>query len=152
MIDFIRGREVMIPARHDRWALAGLVGLALLMILACGPEMPPEASSQASPEGRHQHSKEDSNLRSLVPADQLLPRDGCELLWEGIEGARYSVAVTDEQLTLLAQGVGLTEASYRLTPTALVHLAPGDKILWQVEATLPSGVRHSSQTFVARLE
>jgi hypothetical protein len=94
----------------------------------------------------------DETIRSALPEDVPLPRDGFLLRWtSGPEGSIYDVLVTDERMNTLARGLGLDEAEYFVPETALADLRPNDRVLWQVSARLPDGRRIESPTFIAVL-
>ena len=92
-------------------------------------------------------------IQSLVPADGALPRDAFRLRWTGgPEGSRYEVRVTTEDLRLLTTAAGLTAPELVVTPAQLMGVAPGGRVLWQVDAVLPDGARLASPTFVTGIQ
>jgi hypothetical protein len=97
--------------------------------------------------------QEETWLTSQLPADLPLPRDECILRWAaGPPGTGYDITVTDENLTVLASAMGLSDAEYRVGPDALSELSPGESILWRVTARLPDGNRERSATFTSVIE
>jgi len=91
----------------------------------------------------------DSRLDETVP----LPRGDCVLRWtEGPDGTLYSVAVSTENLTVIARAEELNETSFTVPPAALETLPSGTTILWRVEALLPDATGITSQVFRAKLE
>jgi len=91
-------------------------------------------------------------IRSLVPDDGVLPRSAMTLRWTaGPPGSRYSIAVTDERLTPVADAFSLDRPEFQVPEKALAGLKEGDRLLWQVKATLPDGVRVTSETFATRV-
>jgi hypothetical protein len=62
------------------------------------------------------------------------------------------VRVTTEDLQLLASAAELTEPELTVDRERLSRLAPGTRLLWQVEVALPNGDRVVSPAFVASLE
>ncbi|MGH9389750.1 MAG: hypothetical protein ACRD1Z_09055, partial [Vicinamibacteria bacterium] len=90
-----------------------------------------------------------TDIRSLVSADEALPRERFFLRWSGgPEGAKYAVRVVTEGAEEIAAVEGLTEAEYRVAPEALRGLESGTKLLWRVQAILPDGRRIRSPTFI----
>ena len=97
--------------------------------------------------------QEETWLTSQLPADLPLPRDECILRWAaGPLGTSYDITVTDEDLTVLAAALRLSDAEYRVSPDALAELSPGSTILWRVTARLPDGNRERSATFTSVIE
>jgi hypothetical protein len=91
-------------------------------------------------------------IESLVPNEAALPRDAFRLRWTpGPDDSRYHVRVTTEDLRVLATVPDVAEPELVVTPDLLAGVAPGARVLWQVDATLPGGRTVSSQTFVARV-
>ncbi|MDX1501350.1 MAG: hypothetical protein R3325_03230 [Thermoanaerobaculia bacterium] len=94
-----------------------------------------------------------SGIRSLVPQEVPLAPHGLVLRWEGgFEADSYTLRLSDDRLETLALLEGLEEPEARIDPAPLARLAPGARLLWQVEAKLPDGRRLVSPTFVNRLE
>jgi hypothetical protein len=92
-------------------------------------------------------------IESLVPAGTTLARDAFRLRWTpGPDGSRYDVRVTTEDLQVLESVSGLTAPELALDRELLTPVAAGGRVLWQVDVTLPSGVRVSSQTFIVRVQ
>jgi hypothetical protein len=92
-------------------------------------------------------------LTSRLPADLRLPRDECILRWTaGPLGTSYDITVTDEDLTVLAADLRLSDAEYRVSQDVLSELSPGSIILWRVTARLPDGNRERSATFTTVIE
>jgi hypothetical protein len=90
-------------------------------------------------------------IEAVVALDQPLSRQECWLRWSGVEGARYDLRVTNESLDVVATAQGLEETEYFLPEQDLAGVAPGERLLWLVEATLSSGERIPSRTFVSAL-
>jgi hypothetical protein len=91
-------------------------------------------------------------LESLIPADASLPRDDFRLRWTpGPPSTRYQVRVTSADLQVLSIATGLPDAEYVVPSEALSPVRAGERVLWQVDATFPSGERISSATFAARI-
>jgi hypothetical protein len=90
-------------------------------------------------------------IRSVLPPDASAPRDQVVLRWAGPRGARYDVTVVRQDLTPVASARAIHDASYRVEPSLLAGLAPGEPILWSVVAVLPDGRRLHSTTFVTRI-
>jgi hypothetical protein len=92
-------------------------------------------------------------IEPLVPQDTALPREAFRLRWNaGPPDTRYQVRVTTEDLRLITSVSDLGVPELVVDPSLLSSLAPGARLLWQVEATLPGGGSVSSQTFIARVQ
>ena len=92
-------------------------------------------------------------VRSLVPSETLLSREAFRLQWTPApQGSRYQVRVTTEDLRVLATVEDLTVAELVVERERLTDLSPGARVLWQVDVSVPSGERVSSETFVARVQ
>jgi hypothetical protein len=92
-------------------------------------------------------------IEPLVPADTALPREAFRLRWTpGPQDSRYQVRVTTEDLQVLATVSDLGVPELVLDAGALSAVAPGARVFWQVDATLPGGERVSSETFIVRVQ
>ncbi|HEY6361898.1 MAG TPA: hypothetical protein VIX63_12375 [Vicinamibacterales bacterium] len=92
-------------------------------------------------------------IESLVQPETTLPRDAFRLRWTpGPQDSRYQVRVTTEDLRVLATIADLTEPEVVLESAVLSSVAPGARVLWQVDATLPGGENVSSETFIVRVQ
>ncbi len=97
----------------------------------------------------------DNAVAAAVGEDVPLPRDAFILRWgleTPVEGTRYDVRVTTEDLRVLAEARGLEAPSFQVAATALAELPSGSRVFWLVEASLPDGKRLTSKTFLVRLE
>jgi hypothetical protein len=139
-------------ARPRRWnvgaalgaAAAGVVLATAVALIARGPgrAIPPAFRDGEAPV-----------LRSLVSESRLLPRGQCVLRWtSGPPGTRYALRVVTETLDPIERVQGLDRAEHQVPEAKLRSLAPGSRLLWQVEAARPDGTRQTSATFVSRLE
>ncbi|HEY7169348.1 MAG TPA: hypothetical protein VH417_00805 [Vicinamibacterales bacterium] len=91
-------------------------------------------------------------LESLIPTDASLPRNDFRLRWTpGPPDSRYQLRVTTADLRVLATATGIPQAEYVVPSEALSSVRTGERVLWQVDATLASGERQSSATFAARI-
>lgn len=91
-------------------------------------------------------------IRSLVPEDQALPRQGAVLRWSPVpEAESYDVRISTEDLRLVLTAQSLKTASYAIPASALAGLPPGSKLLWQVDAVSADGSRRSSETFTVEV-
>jgi hypothetical protein len=89
---------------------------------------------------------------SRLPANAVLPRNDVRLRWTpGPDGTRYLVRVTTEDLDVVATASDVSEPELRLEPALLAGRPANAVVLWQVEASLPTGERVTSQTFVIRI-
>ena len=96
---------------------------------------------------------EGTQVRSLLPAGQALPRQGAVLRWTPLAGATsYDVSVSTEDLRQVASTQGQTATEYRLPAASLTGLPAGAKLLWQVDAVFPDGHRVTSPTFTTLLQ
>jgi putative zinc finger protein len=139
----------VLQGRFGRWrplAAAAALAAGLLLVVGVyrtgilGPGQPTyrEAGSEA--------------IRSLVPEDQALPRQGAVLRWSPVPGAEsYDVRISTEDLRLVLTAQSLKAASYPVPESALAGLPPGSKLLWQVDAVLPDGTRRTSETFTVEV-
>jgi anti-sigma factor RsiW len=140
----------VIVGRFGRWRPAfAAAALAAGLLVAVGvyreaivPTQPPTYR-----EG------EATQVRSLLPAGQALPRQGAVLRWTPLAGAvSYDVSVSTEDLRQVASAQGRTATEYRLPEASLAGLPAGAKLLWQVEAVFPDGHRVTSPTFTTLLQ
>ena len=91
-------------------------------------------------------------VEALVQADAALPRNAFRLRWRpGPPESRYRVRVTTEDLQVLTAVSDLTVPELVVNPALLSTVAPGSRVLWQVDVTLPAGESISSQTFSVRV-
>jgi hypothetical protein len=92
-------------------------------------------------------------VESLVSPETTLPREDFQLRWTpGPSGSRHDLRVLTQDLRLLASATGLTVPEFVVEPGLLGDLPAGTRVLWQVDVTLATGVRVSSQTFVVRVQ
>jgi hypothetical protein len=92
-------------------------------------------------------------VASLVPPDAILPRDAFRLRWtRGPGDSRYHVRVTTENLRVLTTVSDLSSPELVIGREVLASVAPGARVLWQVDVTLPEGDTVSSETFVVRVQ
>ena len=92
-------------------------------------------------------------VESLIQASVVRPRDAAvRLRWTpGPAGSRYRVRLTTESLQVLATAGDLDGTEWVVDPSALANVATGSTVLWQVEATLPSGDHVTSETFTIQV-
>jgi hypothetical protein len=90
---------------------------------------------------------------SGVPEGTPLPRAHCVLRWSGgPEGTRWTVRLSSEDLKVVHRAERLEHGEYQVPASVLAPLAPGARLLWQVEARLPDGQVLRGATFVNRIE
>jgi hypothetical protein len=137
-------RRLLFPPR------AWLAAAAALFVVAAGVVV----IQRSQPEGNDTFRASDKYVvKSLVAEDAALPRDAFRLRWTpGPPEARYLVRVTTDDLQVLTVAADLTMPELVIGPEVLSRVAPGARVLWQVEVTLPGGERISSQTFTTRVE
>jgi len=145
------GATVDEPLRRDRSWLRPLLAAAAAIVVGMGLWVSfPPAVEQGTPvlrEGRVEP------IQALVDPDRPLSRDAFRLSWSPVgDGAVYVVRVTTESF----EPVYTSDASPRtdcvVPPSALDHLAPGTRLMWQVEAVRIDGRRTTSNTFFSMLE
>jgi len=118
------------------------VALAASVVLHQQPERPP---------GFREGTR--SDIRSLIPEADALPRTRCLLRWSpGPEGTTYNLQVATERLERISEARGLTAAEYAVSEAALRTVPAGARVLWRVETVLPDGSRASSATFRTRVQ
>jgi hypothetical protein len=92
-------------------------------------------------------------VETPIPRDATLPRGAFRLRWTaGPEDARYRVRVTTDDLRMLTTAADLTVPEFVVDARLLAGVAPGARVLWQVDVTLPGGESVSSETFVVRVQ
>lgn len=132
-----------------RWS--GLAAAAVLATVAVGVwQLRDSPTPRREPVYR---AADNGTVRSQVPRDRPLPRSDFVLRWS-IDGgvSHYDLLVSTDALDPIAEVKGLTEPEHRLDPRLLDGLEPGAKLIWQVEAVRPGGVRVRSDTFVTAVE
>lgn len=139
------------PARRDRPWLRPLLAAAAAIVVALGLWVTfPPGLDQGTPvlrEGRVEP------IRALVAPDRPMSRESFRLSWSPVEdGAVYVVRVTTESFEPIFTSDALPRTDCVVPPDALRHLAPGTRLMWQVEAVRLDGRRISSNTFFSLLE
>jgi len=139
----------VIVGRFGRWRpLAAAAALAAGLLVAVGVYR--EAIVPSQPTYRE---TQQTQIRSLLPAGQALPRQAAVLRWTPVSGAAsYDVSVSTEDLRQVAAAHGQTAAEYRLPQAELAALPAGTKLLWRVDAVFPDGHRVTSPTFTTPLQ
>jgi hypothetical protein len=122
-------------------ALVAAAGVGLLLTRGPGTREEPGYREDRTP-----------RIVSRVAEDEPLSRSDFRLRWSpGPEGTRYDVRLTTESLEPVAAASGLADPEWLVPESALAPVAPGARLLWQVELRLPGGGRRQSETFVAAL-
>jgi hypothetical protein len=139
--------EVLVRARRPILRWAGLAAAVLLVaVLAAYRILSPVPSEPVYRTGSEA-------IRSLVPEDEVLPRDAAVLRWTPVgEDAVYSVEVGLIDLTTLFSVREISETELRIPSEALEKVETGESIVWRVEAQLPDGRRMASGAFLHRIE
>jgi hypothetical protein len=136
--------------RRGRWRCASWLAAAAALVLAFTVVI---VSRRDRPAEDIWRAPDRYAIEALVTADAALPRDAFRLGWSpGPKDARYQVRVTTEDLRVLSTAVDLIEPAFAIDRALLEDLPPGSRVFWQVEATLPSGERETSPTFVVRVQ
>jgi hypothetical protein len=142
----LESRERSVP----RWTWVRYAAAAAVVVAAAGLAF--QRWSRPTPEAPALRATGSSAIRSLIPDGSELPRAAFRLRWTpGPAGTRYSIQVTDEKLSAIAEAFALELPEFRVPETALADLAPGARVLWQVKAVFPEGTRVTSDTFLARV-
>jgi len=127
------------------WAAAAAAAAALL-------SLPLWLPSEEQPDAAAYRDQGAETIRSLLPDGEAMPRDGFVLRWTpGPPGTRYSVRVTQADLTPVASTQALEGPEWHVPEEALAGLAGGSVLFWRVEAHLPDGGESASEAFRARL-
>lgn len=138
------------PRRAITGWRAGWLAAAAMLLAAVGAVFVVQRTQPASDTFR---AADSYSVESLLDADATLPRDQFRLRWTpGPADTRYQVRVTTEDLQVLTVGADLSSAEFVVPRDTLAPVAPGNRVLWQVDARLPGGERISSETFTARLQ
>ena len=135
------------------WRPLAAAVMAATVVAAVGLGVWRPWSPEAPPPGQRA-GDEARVLRSRVEAESALPREAFVLSWEAEppwRDARFSVVVTTEDLTPVAEVHGLEETSHRVPAEALADLPSGARLFWRVEAVRPDGARRE-EVFQVRVE
>lgn len=137
----------VVYGRFGKWRpLAAAAAMAAGILVVVGIQ----TTDQPDPGYRNEQRTE---VRSLLPEGQALPRQAAVLRWSPVPGASlYNVQATTEDLQVVASQESLTGTEYRLPAEALSKLPAGGQLLWQVEAVFPDGTRQTSETFFTTLQ
>jgi hypothetical protein len=141
--------EALRDARRPVVRWAGLAAAAAIFLVGVVAVYQFVAAVPSGPVSR----TADETIRSLVPEEDVLPRDAAVLRWTPVgEDAVYSVEIGKIDLTTLASARELGETEFTVPPRALESVEAGESIVWQVEAQLPDGRRIASEAFLNRIE
>jgi len=121
------------------WAAAAVLLVGVLGVFVPRGLAPPEPVYRGGP------------IVPLVGAEERLPRDDFRLRWQALEGARFDIRVTREDLQTLATASDLSSPEYTVPAERLQELPPGAKVFWQVDAKLADGSVVRSVTFIAEV-
>jgi hypothetical protein len=136
------------PRRLSNWSPAWIAAAAVV-VLAAGAAL---VVRDRSPEGDTFRGGNGYVVQPTVAGEPTIPRDAFVLRWTaGPEGTRYEVRVTTEEVQVVFTAADVTTPQVTVPAERLAQLPAGSRVLWQVEATLPSGDSVSSQTFAARV-
>jgi hypothetical protein len=137
--------------RRSRPWLQPLLAAAAAIVIALGVWVvfPPgvEKRSPVLREGRVEP------IRALVDPDRPISRDAFRLSWSPVaDGTVYVVRVTTESFEPIYTSDALPQTGCVVPSSVLGHLAPGTRLMWQVEAVRIDGRRITSDTFFSLLE
>ena len=150
--------------RRDRSAprllmpLALAAGLALLLgigaaVLFMGQEPDEPGAGPGESTGVVMRTTGTESIQSKISEDVPLPKDAFRLAWSpGPEGTRYTVRITTTGLETVHLAEGLSSNEHTVPAEAIEGLAPGTRLLWQVQAFYPDGRRVTSPTFFVPIE
>jgi hypothetical protein len=141
----------VVYGRFRQWRpIAAAAAMAAGILIVVGIQMSDRPDGGPDPGYRNEQRTE---VRSLLPEGQALPRQAAVLRWSPVPGASlYNVQATTEDLQVVASQESLTGTEYRLPAEALSKLPAGSQLLWQVEAVFPDGTRQASETFFTPLQ
>lgn len=132
-------------ARRPVWWQWGAVAAAAAAIVIAAVVFP---RYRAAPPQDVYRTDMTPPIRSLLTDGAAVPRDRVLLRWAPVaDGVRYFVEIATEDLTVVDTAENLTTAEHLVPASALAALAPGTKLIWHVQATLPDGRRLRSQAF-----
>lgn len=131
--------------RWTVWAAAAAVVVLSLVALLREPGVVPPSPSEF-------RDAVEVSIRAIDPRATVDRGAPVVLRWSEIEGARYDLTVAREDLEVLAVVRGLERGEYRVPAELMDRAAPGEAILWQVEAVGADGRRVRSATFSVRVK
>ena len=139
------------PVRRDRPWLRPLLAAAAAIVVGMGLWVTfPPGVEQGTPvlrEGRVEP------IRAQVDPDRPLSRDAFRLSWSPVgDGTVYVIRVTTESFDPVYTSDASPRTDCVVPPSALDHLAPGTRLMWQVEGVRIDGRRTTSNTFFSMLE
>jgi hypothetical protein len=141
-------RELAPEAAIERTMPGGMwtwMSIAAAAMVAVGLAWP-SVSGRPAEEPAYR-SLETRALASALPSTATLPRAQPVLRWTGVEGARYRVRVLTKDLEVLEESAESPAREFTVSPESLRQVAPGDPLLWQVEARVPGEALVVSPTF-----
>lgn len=135
--------------RHDRrWATPfAWMSMAAAAVLAVGVSWMLLSRQSVEPVYR---TVETRTITADMPG-ATLSRAEPVIRWRGIEGARYRVRVLTPELDVLEESAESDAREYRLSAETLRLVAPGNRILWQVEGRVPDESVIVSPTFTIQV-
>lgn len=145
--------------RGPRWVpqasgvLAAAAALVLVLSVTWGRMWTPGPGPDGKPgETLPERGSVFRGIEASIPPEEALSRERCWLRWVGQEGARYDLIVKTESLQLVSHVTGLKKSEYLLSEESLRTVPTGERLLWMVEATLPTGEHITSKAFVTPLK
>jgi len=112
-------------------AVLAVVALTTLVMVREDPSDPVEPGLRTP--------SDDIGIQSLISPGQALSREDCRLIWEGPEGASYTVTVTTGDLRPVLEVTDIWETSLSISPELLSTMPAGSELLWRVTGELPNG-------------
>lgn len=161
------GEPAVVRVRFDRrdrraprllMPLALAAGLALLLgigaaVVFMGQEPEDPGVDPGKSPGVVMRTTGTESIRPKISEDMPLPKDAFRLAWSpGPEGTRYTVRITTRELETVHLAEGLSSNEHTVPATVLDDLAPGTRLLWQVQAFYPDGRRVTSPTFFVTIQ
>lgn len=150
-LDLANAPAVPMPARpswRSPWVFLPAAAAALVLVVGVTVDRG-LWSSRPVESGTTLRADREAGVTLSVADGATLPREAFVLRWEPpADASHYAVRVTTESLEPVASASSLLEPSYQVPPAELAALAPGTRLLWQVEAFGPERRRVQSPVSV----
>jgi hypothetical protein len=127
------------PARSGWLSIAA----AALLAMSLGWQfLPPDSVEEPA-----YRSVGTTAIASALPPGAALARARPVLRWTGVDGARYRIRVFTATLELLEESPESPAREYTISEETIRRVAPGSRILWQVEGRVAGAEVFVSPTF-----